>query len=500
VDRREFLRQAGLLSGAVALGGPTLLRTGGDDTRDRGRSLLELPARESPIDTVVVVMMENRSFDHYLGWLADDERYLERGRRRYGRRFRVDGMQRQEFTDPNGAAVPTQPWIEVAGEPNPHRGCGHPDPGHAWEQGRAQRDGGFLALGSGNDAFALGYYEADALPFVSRLAREFTVFDRWHASVLGPTFPNRAYLHSAQSGDYKGNTFPPATGYPWENVWDRLGAARVPARYYATDLPAILLWGPRMETFRAPGGVDQYFDEAAAGTLPNLVMVDPAFLTGNRTDDHPHADIRAGQRFLRDVFKAFAESKHWRKGVFILVYDEWGGFFDHVDPPTLPDDRANPVDLENFGQAGFRVAAVVASPYAQRGFVDHHLYDHTSIIRFLEWRFLGAPAQGPGRDGATWFLTSRDRNARNLGASLRAGDPERDPGIDLDVTIGEPTPPCPEDGGPPLPPPGPAPSAASTAAPAVEKHSLELAMDAGFFDSVGHRVRPSAMAKEWAAA
>ncbi|HUF85319.1 MAG TPA: alkaline phosphatase family protein [Acidimicrobiia bacterium] len=498
MQRREFLRNAALFSGAAVVGGPHLL-TGSSRRGGEPRGLLERSAKEAPIDTVVVVMMENRSFDHYLGWLADDERYLERGKSRYGRRFHVDGNQRQQFAAPDGSVFETASWLTQTGEPNPYRGCGHPDPGHQWDQGRAQRDFGFLAAGAANDIFALSYYERDALPFLNGLAREFTVFDRWHCSVLGPTYPNRAYLHAGQSGGYKANVVPAETaGYPFASIWDRLGAAGVPAKYYGTDLPVIALWGQRLLAYNNP--IDAYFTDAAAGTLPNVVFVDPAFLTGNRTDDHPHADIRAGQRFLRDVFQAFAESKHWKRGAFIVTYDEWGGFFDHVAPPILPDDLANPLDTDNFGQSGFRVPAVIASPYARRGFVDHHLYDHTSVLRFLEWRFLGAPARGPGKDGDTWFLTSRDRNARNLGAALLGEEPDRDIGFDLDVAIDEPSLPCAEDGGPPLPPPPPpVPVPPTTAAPAeIEKHSFEVAMDEGYFEQVGYDVRPSRMAKEWA--
>jgi phospholipase C len=502
MDRREFLQRGALLGGAAALGGPTLLGGGLRHGGSEPRGLLERPAQEAPIDTIVVVMMENRSFDHYLGWLADDERYLERGKRRHGRRFHVDGDQRQQFTDPDGGVFETAPWLTREGEPNPYRGCGHPDPGHQWDHGRAQRDAGFLAEGAANDIYALSYYERDALPFLARLARQFTVFDQWHASVLGPTYPNRAYLHAAQSGGNKANVVPVDTaGYPFASIWDRLGAAGVPAKYYGTDLPVIALWGNRLLSYNNP--IDAYFADAAAGTLPNVVFVDPAFLSGNRTDDHPHADIRAGQRFLRDVFQAFAESKHWKRGLFIITYDEWGGFFDHVPPPILPDDLANPVDADNFGQAGFRVPTVVASPYARRNYVDHHQYDHTSVLRLLEWRFLGAPARGPGKDGDTWFFTARDRNARNLGASLLGEDPDRDVGFDLDVAIDEPSAPCTEDGGPPLPPPAP-PEPVTTAtapvAPAIEKHSFEIAMDEGYFARVGYEVRPSAMAKDWAPA
>jgi phospholipase C len=494
LDRREFLRRTAQLGGAVALGGPALaanarIALAADDFG----SMLDDSAKESPIDTVVVVMMENRSFDHYLGWLADDKKYVERGKSRYGKRFRINGKQVQSFPAPDGTTAQTAPLLTNPVETNPYRGCGHLDPGHQWSQGRAQRDGGFLAPGSGNDAFALGYYGADAMPFTSQLAREFTVFDRWHASVLGPTYPNRAYLHSAQSGDYKANTLPFATGgYQWETIWDRLGAAGVPAAYYWTDLPTLALWGGRLDSFERK--IDQYFTDAQQGKLPRVAFVDPAFLTDNRTDDHPHADIRAGQRFLRDVFAAFARSKHWKRGAFVVVYDEWGGFYDHVPPPILPDNRANPVDDENFGQAGFRVPALVASPYARRGYVDHTVYDHTSVLRFLEWRFLGAPARGPGKPGQSWFLTARDQNANNIGASLASELVEKRVGINLDVVLTDPSPPCgaPAAGGPGTAVRAPVPETPS------EQHAFEQAYEAGWFDRVGFRGEPSLLARDWA--
>jgi len=493
LDRREFLRRTAHLGGAVALGGSALAAT----TRaalaaDDFGSMLDDPAKESPIDTVVVVMMENRSFDHYFGWLADDKRYLERGKSRYGKRFRVNGKQVQSFPGPDGAPVQTAPLLTNPAETNPYRGCGHPDPGHQWTQGRAQRDGGFLAPGSGNDTFELGYYGADAMPFTPRLAREFTVCDGWHASILGPTYPNRAYLHSGQSGTYQTNALPTATGgYDWATIWDRLGAARVSAGYYFTDLPVLALWGGRLDSFTHP--IADYFTHAQAGTLPHVVFVDPAFLTGNRTDDHPLADIRAGQRFLRDVFAAFARSKHSRRGAFVVMYDEWGGFYDHVKPPILPDNRASPVDADNFGQAGFRVPAVIASPYARRGYVDHTLYDHTSVLRFLEWRFLGAPAHGPGKPGQTWFLTERDRRANNLGASLAADPVDRHVGVHLDVVVADPSPPCASQpgmgGGLALRAPVPATR--------PEDHAFQHAHDSGWFERVGFDVKPSPMVREW---
>lgn len=478
IDRREFLKRAGLLGGAAAamaaLPGCRRLFPIGFDP---GRGILDGTAAGAPIDHVVVVMMENRSFDHYLGWLADDRAYLEAGRHRYGRHFMIDGQVHQTFPGPTGP-VATQHLLEAANETNPYQGCGHPDPGHGWDAGRAERDGGFLAPGSGNDEYALGYYLGDDLPFTSRLARRFTVCDGHHASLLGPTFPNREYLHSAQSGGHKTNYLPIAEGgFTWETIWDRLGQVGVPARYYASDLPFLALWGGRLTPYTA--ALADYYADCAAGTLPNVVMVDPAFLGPGENDDHPLADIRGGQRFLRDVFKAFVESPHWEHGLFVVTYDEWGGFFDHVAPPNFADDRASTDDQENFGQAGFRVPTVMASPYALEGFVDDRAYDHSSILRFLEWRFLGAPPEGPGGPADSWFLTARDRNAANLGASLRRHRVSDDLGFDLDVpVIGEPSPPC-------------GTTAAPTARAATrngDDNDFQTLLDSGYLERVGAHV------------
>ena len=480
IDRRDFLRAAGLSVAAASLGPQLSSLFGGTSAEAEaarglnGGSVLDVAAKEAPIDHVVVLMMENRSFDHFLGWLATDERFIENGRARHGRRFYVEGDQSQAFRDPRGRRVSTYYLPEKDGEENAYRGCGHPDPGHGWESGRAQRDDGFLAKDSGNDEFALGYYTNEDMPLYAQLARRFTVSDRYHCSVLAPTFPNREYLHAAQSGGNKSNDIPFDTlGFQWPAIWDRFAEAGVPAAYYFVDLPTIALWGPRMVPYARH--LESFFADCAAGTLPNVTFVDPGFTTGLRTDDHPYADMRAGQKFVFNVFKAFATSPHWNSGAFFLTYDEWGGFFDHVRPPVLPDERASRNDLQNFGQAGFRVPTVMASPFARRGYVDHRLYDHTSILRFIEWRFLGAPAEGPG--GRTrWYLTERDRHAHNIGRSLRAGSP--DPGIELCALPQIPvtSAPCEGDELEGLP------------VPEIPLSPFEEALNAGYFERVGFKI------------
>jgi phospholipase C len=285
---------------------------------------------------------------------------------------------------------------------------------------------------------------------------------------LGPTFPNREYLLSGQSGGHKDNYLPFAEGgFKWPMIIDRLAAANVSVVDYYTDLPPALLWGERMNPFLR--AIDAFHTDAAAGKLPSVSFVSPAFTGGNRSDDHPHGDPRAAQRFVGDAFKAFANSKHWERGLFVLTYDEWGGFFDHVAPPHLPDDRASTVDTEDFSQAGFRVPSILCSPRALPGAVDHTRYDHTSVLRFLEWRFLGAPPDGPGKDTDTWFLTSRDRNAENLGRALVSDTSTPDLGFDVDITV----------------PPASAPCVNEVSYDELAPTAFELARDAGYFERVG---------------
>ena len=419
VDRRGFLRGMAAMGGAVALGRAAEPATA--RPKDHGRSsILDAPAAQCPVDTIVVVMMENRSFDHHLGWLAGDEAYVEAGRRRYGHRFTVDGDQAITYVTPDGLGVDTY-HLPSSGGPNPWRGCGgHPDPGHGWDSGRIQRDHGFLAEGSGNDEFAIGYFAGDDLPFSNLVARNFTVFDRYFASVMTGTYPNRYYLHAAQGdGTINGRLpGPDQLGFDFATIWDKLIAAGVPCRYYGTDLPVTGFWGTRLLPITT--SVAQFFLDAAAGTLPNVVFVDPGFLSGMRTDDHPHGDTRTGQAFMASIAGALMRGPQWERSALIVTYDEWGGFFDHVPPPVLPDDRASVDDLQNWGQTGFRLPVYLASPYARPGYVDHRTYDHTSVLRLIQWRFLGAPAEGP--TGSGWWLTSRDRAANNIGASLA---PER---------------------------------------------------------------------------
>ena len=251
MERRDFLKAGLVLGGAAALGGCRLFPIP-PSPGARTHSIIDGAPGDSGIDTIVICMMENRSFDSYLGWLARDDKYLETGRKRYGNGFTVHGDQFQTYPDPNGAAVDTYRRV-LYPEDSPFRGCDFRDPGHCWTHGRAQRDGGFLAPGSRNDLLALSYFEGQDLPMYAALARRFLVFDDWHASLLGPTNPNRLYLLSAQSGGTINNALPDlSVGFQWDTIVDRLRAAGVSIGDYYSDLPPLALFGPRMVPLLRP--------------------------------------------------------------------------------------------------------------------------------------------------------------------------------------------------------------------------------------------------------
>ena len=458
--------------------------------------LLSLPASQAPLDTVVIVMMENRSFDHYFGWLPNDGSYMEAGRHLYGETFTVDGNNQQTYLAPDGSTHNTHYLGDHEIVNDPSRGCGHPDPGHGWDQGRAQRDNGFVAKGSGNDDFALGYFEAPDLPVYSPLVRSFTTFDHYHASIMSSTYPNRLYLLSAQTGGQKDPPLPiQSLGFHWPCIMDRLSAAGVSWHNYAQDLPTAAFFGtPQLPNVRP---LAAFFEDAAAGTLPHVSFVDPGFMSGYRTDDHPLGDHRIAQAFVGTVFSAFHQSPQWRRGAMIVTYDEWGGFFDHVPPPVVIDDRASAVDEDNFGQLGFRLPVLLLSPFAQPGFVDHQLYEHTSILRFLEWRFLGAPAEGPG--GSGWWLTARDRNANNIGASLLS-TPDTDARLDPKAIVPDVSAACIGRTFQDVPGaddvekaliPQPQGNALRSPFGVSGTSAMERAYDAGYFDRLGYKVKPS---------
>ena len=379
LSRRRFLQMATTAAAGV---GAARWAPGRINAAPRNK---ELPKpQKSGIEHVVVVMMENRSFDHLLGWMPT-----------------ADGRQAGlTYTDRNGATFPTAPLAPD------YQGCGHPDPDHSYAGARIEYNNGlcdgWLRAGA-NDSYAIGYYTQADLPFLGSATMAWTTCDRYFTSIMAGTFPNRVYQHAAQT-DRLDNSLLPISNLP--TIWDRLADHDLTGRYYFSDFPFLALWGSKYLNITRPAA--QFFSDCAAGTLPHVSFIEPRFFgeaQGVSNDYHPHSDIRKGEAFLNSVYEAVVSSPNWPNTVLVVNFDEWGGFFDHVSPPRAaipPADAA----LGSDGLMGFRVPALVISPWSSRGAVAHDVYDHTSVLKMIEWRWNLRP------------LTVRDANANNLAEAL----------------------------------------------------------------------------------
>ena len=382
ISRRGFLGTLAAASLARAANAATV----SSFVLDNENAALPSP-QNSGIEHVVFVAMENRSFDHLLGWLPH-----------------ANGKQAGlTYLDKSGQPHSTYHLTD-------YQNCALADPDHSYAGGRIQFDGGkcdgWLRAAT-NDLFPIGYYEAQDLSFLSQAAPNWTTCDHYFAATLAPTFPNRLYMHAAQT-DRLDQSLTLST---LPTIWDRLVAAGLDGRYFFNDIPFTAFWGAKYLGITHP-----YVEFVAAceiGLLPQVSYVDPRFIdeiSGTSNDDHPHADIRNGEAFLNQVYTAVTNSPAWPNTVLIITFDEWGGFFDHVAPPLGPIPPADAA-LGSDGRLGFRVPALIVSPFAPRQFVARRAFDHTSVLKLIEWRWNLAP------------LTVRDATANNLAAILNFDQP-----------------------------------------------------------------------------
>ena len=396
------------------------------------------PHGSNGVEHVVVLMMENRSFDHFLSWLPG-----------------ADGRHDMSYLSADGNVYPNYPLAPD------FQGCGYSDPDHSWEGFLIQHnDGemdGFLqrpTAPAGNpgvtlaaaNTFPIGYYTnydhhhrrkaVPDLPVIGALAEHYTVLDRYFCSFAGETFPNRFYQHAGRTDRDHNSTKLSTLPAIWDQLSPVPNSQKIPTGgYFFRDLPFLALWGAKYFPFWHPfaeGDADAlgipvttlpFLDTVAQGLLPNVSFVDPAFGTegeGTSADDHPLADIRLGERFIADTYHALASAGYLDNTVLVVTFDEWGGFFDHVPPPQVIDDT-NPADVDhtgdaptptdgqlvpNYSQLGFRVPAIVVSNLARARVVHRGPFEHTSTLKLIETTFGLRP------------LTARDANARNLGDVL----------------------------------------------------------------------------------
>ena len=388
------------------------------------------------IDHVVVLMLENRSFDSVLGKL-------------YESRPDFDGLTGTESNLFKGKAVPV--WTS-ASDRSVDTEIPSPDPCESFDDMREQifgriDDSGPATMGGfvsnyakakgANPADIMHYYRPEQVKVISNLAKSFAVSDRWHASAPNQTWPNRFFTHCGTAGGYV-NNMPLHVPYTMKTVFSRLTEARRSWRIYFHDIPqsATLtdIWSElpdHLYSFE-----DHFMADAMAGRLPNYSFIEPRYFACaavNRlpNDEHPPHDIALGERLIARCYDAIRNGAGWDRTLFIITFDEHGGLYDHVSPPKAVSPDKNFPNGFKFDRFGVRVPAILISPWIPPGTVlrpkGKTPFDHTSIIATLRSLF----GIGP--------LTARDKAAPDLLAALSLPQPTNEGPTHLELPALPPT-------------------------------------------------------------
>ena len=342
------------------------------------------------IEHIVVLMMENHSFDDHLGTLGRGD----------GLTLDATGKPLNYNPDPSGGYI--------CSFHNPST-CGESDSGitQSWNASHICFDNGTnMGFVKGCGGAAMGYWEADDLPFYHSMARQFPIGDRYFSSVMAQTYPNRRFLIA---GTALGNISTDVTGIskvdaPNGTIFDRLNEHGISWKDYYTDLPTCALFEPVfLNNPTKAVHVSQFFTDAASGNLPAFSLVDPY---ANFSEED--GDISVGEGYAALVINAVMQGPAWDKTALIWIYDEHGGWYDHVPPqPAVKPDNVEPMlkpgDLPgSYDYTGFRVPCCVVSAWSKRDYVSHQTFDHTSVLKLVETKW-NLPA-----------LTYRDANAHNM--------------------------------------------------------------------------------------
>jgi phospholipase C len=347
-NRRTFLKGAGL-AGAASLAGP-LLASG------RARAA----TGSFPVKHVIVDCQENRSFDHYYGFAP------------FAGTFGVPAG----YSQPDGQGGSVTPYHFTS--------LSTPDIGHSWTAMHGEYDGGAMdGFFTTNGINCLGYYTQQDLPFYYSLFSDFTLCANYFCPVMGPTYPNRFYLVAGTSGGITTNGIWGFGVFDYPIILDLLEAAGVTWKIYNTSWDPVppgdsdnvfVFWKRWANDVRTRATKADYLADLQHGTLPQVSFVIPSFLRGQ--DEHPPADVSVGMGIQQQLVTALQASSAWASSAYVITYDESGGFFDHV----------RPTQIDAYG-LGFRVPTWVISPFAKKAHLEATLYEHSSILKFIETIF-----------------------------------------------------------------------------------------------------------------
>ena len=367
---------------------------------------------------IVVLMMENRSFDHMLGSLTAVN-------------AQIDGIT-AGLSNPDTTGALVQPQALAA-----FQGQLDPDPDHHFPAVDLQIFGGDTSAGRvpnmqgfvksyfnqqqdvGHSQKIMYYFAQKQLPVLTTLALEFAVFNRWFASIPGPTICNRAFAHYGTSfGQVGMDVF--YVKEPYKSIYDRMiGAGHTAKIYYydttSSTMEVVNLLQNEPQLF---GTYQQFLADCASGSLPDYSFVEPNYSDHDgddgeevASDQHPDHNVQAGEAFIASVYSAVKNSPLWPNTALLVVYDEHGGIYDHVAPPNCsanaPDGftaSANDTGMGQpfaFDRLGVRVPAILISPWVPKGaVVSGRVFEHASIPATVTKFFLGSYAQRTAREAA----------------------------------------------------------------------------------------------------
>jgi phospholipase C len=391
IRRRSFLQGAAAASALTAAG----------STLDAARAQDMAPSKLSDIDHIIILMKENRSFDHYFGTLSGVRGYDDPTANK------ADGsstFRQKDSLNPDGHVLPFRLDTLKTNAQRLH------DLSHAWgPQHQAWNDGAmdnWIAAhrqADGDDAgpLTMGYHTRADIPYYYALADAFTICDGYHCSVFGPTLPNRYYLMTATIDPARRYGGPAITNrgrhFSWETYPERLDRAGISWVVYhdVDDYDCNVLKKFVQFQKAAPGSslyeygmrdrpFEQLLQDLRTGNIPQVTWIVPP----STVSEHPDYLPAAGEHHTNLVLQAlWSNPKLWAKTAFIINYDENDGLFDHVVPPTPPSGTDNEfVDGQPIG-LGYRVPCLVISAFSRGGHVVGTTFDHTSTLRLIEKRF-----------------------------------------------------------------------------------------------------------------
>jgi phospholipase C len=353
-------------------------------TQPREPGSLPFPDRQAgtdslpSIDHIVVLMKENHSYDNYFGMLGRGDGFT----------LGPDGLPVNSNPDSPGRPVRAH-HLSVPFNPSF-------DLNQTWNDSHLQWHGGamdgFVTTTNSNDP--MGYFDGTDLPWYYGFARTYTIGDRYFSSLLGQTFPNRRFLQAATSAGQVNDTLPnpfarpPATGL----IWDLLDAHHVGWANYFVELPDVALWPRSILRYHDHlHGIADFYEDCKEGRLPPVTLLSTEIVAASEGE---YEDDQIGESFTASLFDAASAGPQWSTMLFVIVWDEGGGFYDHVPPPpaVVPDDippdiHVPPDQPGGYDRYGFRVPCLVASPFARPGHVSSVVYDHTSILATIEHKW-----------------------------------------------------------------------------------------------------------------